>query len=558
MILTQRITKALASNWPILVLLALSPFIVWPLFMSGYFSHQDSLQVMRIFEMRRCFTDTQIPCRWAPDMGDGYGYPLFNYYGVLPYYIGAVLSYVLGFIGAAKSIFFIPLVFGGVSMYSLAKELSNKYGGFVAGVLYMFAPYRALDSYVRGDITESFAIAIIPLVFYFLLRLVKKRSYLNFLGLSLSLALFLLCHNIMNLFYVPLILVWAVFCLATFGFKNALFVIISLAAGFGMAAFFLLPAFFETSLVQADTLKSGVYDFHGHFVSLYQLFLSRFWGYGLSGPSDNLSFQIGWPHWWLVGLVVVFLPKLKSSAHKGLRVTLLFLVVFLFSIFMTHNRSTPIWEAIPILQFAQFPWRFLSVAIFSTSIIGGLSILIVPHKWQIYAALVIAVLAVALNFQFFRPQTFYLNLTDQQELSGSLWQISQKGSITDYLPKTAKVPLGIAPQTPVTLSGQTGIMGFQKGSDTFSFQANVSQPSIVEVPVFDFPVWQVMVNTEAYPKFTDQQGRITLDLNPGRYFVQGIFTNTPIRESADIVSLISALLLIFLPLLFKYGKARDK
>src|SRR3989304_10348317 len=93
------------KNIYLILLLAFSLLVVWPLFLPGYFSHHDDLQVMRIFEMRRCFEDLQIPCRWVPDMGYGNGFPLFNYYSVLPYYLGAVLSYVLGYIGAAKVLF---------------------------------------------------------------------------------------------------------------------------------------------------------------------------------------------------------------------------------------------------------------------------------------------------------------------------------------------------------------------------------------------------------------------------------------------------------------------
>ena len=170
----------LLKYWPILLILALSALVVWPLFLPGYFSHHDDLQVMRIFEMRKCIEDFQIPCRWVPDMGFGNGFPLFNYYGVFPYYIGAILSFAFGFIGAAKSLFFIVLLMGGITMYLLGEKIGGKWVGLTSGILYLFAPYRSLDAYVRGAISESFALAIIPLVFYFGLRLAKEKTSVNF------------------------------------------------------------------------------------------------------------------------------------------------------------------------------------------------------------------------------------------------------------------------------------------------------------------------------------------------------------------------------------------
>jgi len=94
--------KLLQNNWQLALIFVLGIFVSLPLFRSGYFSHQDDLHVIRIVEIRKCFTDFQIPCRWVPDMGWGNGMPVFNFYGVSVYYIGAILSYFVGFLGASK------------------------------------------------------------------------------------------------------------------------------------------------------------------------------------------------------------------------------------------------------------------------------------------------------------------------------------------------------------------------------------------------------------------------------------------------------------------------
>lgn len=88
-------TKFFRKNWAIVTLFVLSFLITWPLFVKGYFSHHDDLQVIRIFEMRKCFSDLQIPCRWVPDMAFGNGAPLFNFYGPLAYYVGGLASFIL-------------------------------------------------------------------------------------------------------------------------------------------------------------------------------------------------------------------------------------------------------------------------------------------------------------------------------------------------------------------------------------------------------------------------------------------------------------------------------
>src|SRR4051812_19673057 len=106
------IKKIFINYWHLILIGFLGLLVSWPIFLPGYFTHHDDLQVMRIFEMRKCIEDLQIPCRWVPDMGYGNGFPLFNYYGNLPYYIGAFLSYLLGYINSAKTLFLIPLLLG--------------------------------------------------------------------------------------------------------------------------------------------------------------------------------------------------------------------------------------------------------------------------------------------------------------------------------------------------------------------------------------------------------------------------------------------------------------
>lgn len=550
--------QIIKNNFPIILIVILSLLIIWPLFQSGYFSHHDDLQVMRVYEMRRCLSDFQIPCRWVPDMGYGNGFPLFNFYGVFPYYIGALLSLITGYIWAAKLLFLIPAILGGISMYFLAKEISGKNAGTVAGVLYLFAPYRALDLYVRGAIAESFALAIAPLMFCFSLRLLKEKSFKNFLGFLLSLSMFLMCHNIMTMLFLPLLIIWIAYFLIVYKFKNWLPLVLGGILGFGLSAFFILPAYFEQGLIQTETLTRYDLDFRVHFVTINQLFFSRFWGYGASvlGLNDQLSFQIGWPYWWLVilaGILMIYnLIKMKT---KNVIIILFLIVIFLISVFMTHNRSAFVWEKIGILRFTQFPWRFLSLTIFSASLLGGSVIIFFKNeKWQKILVAIIIILSVLLNWNYFKPDKFYPNITDQIKLSDGEFETQQKASILDYLPKTALEPREKAPDQPIIISGKATINNFINRSNYWKFEINVLDQTKIEIPIFDFPNWNVFIdNQKVAHNHNNLLGRISFDLLPGTYNIEGRLENTPIRTLANIISLISILGIIILG---KYGKIK--
>ena len=120
-----------------LIGLLISLSLLWPLFAAPFFTHHDDVQVIRLFEMDKCFKDHQIPCRWVPDLGGVYGYPLFNFYAPLAYYLGGLLS-ILGFdvLLSTKLMIGTGMLLSGVGMYLLAKQfwgdtfgmLTDKFG----------------------------------------------------------------------------------------------------------------------------------------------------------------------------------------------------------------------------------------------------------------------------------------------------------------------------------------------------------------------------------------------------------------------------------------------
>lgn len=533
---------------PWLILFILTILIVWPIFLPGYFTHQDDLQVMRIFEMRKCFQDLQLPCRWIPDLGFGNGYPLFNYYNVFPYYIGAAASYILGFIGSAKLLFFISVALAGVSMYLFARNLLGTYPALVATTLYMFAPYRALDIYVRGAVAESFSIAIIPLVFHFAFRLAKEDLPKVRLGLALSFAAFLTSHNILVMLYLPVIVILLMVWFWQRDLKIIKSLIFCLLLGLGLSAFFIIPAFWEKNLVQIDNLVRFEGDFRAHFISLYQLFWDRSWGYGLSsGLGSRLSFQIGWPHYFLIIISFLSLFFIKEKSRRLLYLYIALLLSFVVAVFMTHNRSAFIWEQIGILRFTQFPWRFLSIAIFSASLIGGIFVSFVKPSWSKAVAIIVILATIVLNWNYFRPYQFIINLTDQEKLSGKSWQIQQRAAILDYLPVHAVEPLEPAPKMPMVVEGKAEIKNFENRSNRWKFEVTTVSQSRIEVPVFDFPGWQVFVNGKKITHSNKNYlGRISFTLSSGNYFIVGRFEDTLIRKISNIITVVSILVVIFI------------
>jgi len=506
--------------------------------------------------MDLCFQDGQIPCRWVPDMGYGYGYPLFNYYPVMPSYLGELVykivllvAPVVALVWSVKIVFALSLLISGITMFLLAKQFWGNLGGFVSSLFYMYAPYHAVDIYVRGAMAEAWSLSWTPAVFLMIYLTIQKASLKNITLLAIFIALFLTSHNPMALLFTPIMAIWAViFLVISKNYRSAYKLAIAGVWGLGLAAFFTLPVVLEGKYVHLETLFIGYFNYLAHFVGLNQLFLSTFWGFGGSiwGVEDGMSFQIGWLHWGgiLITLILSFLLW-KKDKQKSIILIFLFLV-FLGATFLIHPRSNPIWEKVTILQTIQFPWRILAVIIFASSFAIG-SLLSVEISKRLKAVLLTClIIGAAILYQPYFQIEKIISLTDKEKLSGALWDLQRTAGIFDYLPKTAKFPpASAAPEIVEVASGSATITDFKRGTDSLKFKVDSSSGAILRLPIIDFPQWRVFVdNIQVQFSNQNELGQPTFEVSAGRHEVMAKLFNTPLRTAANLISLVSFIALI--------------
>ena len=536
------------KNIIILICLFLISIITfYRLIQPGYFSMMDDMHVFRLDQLDKCLKDGQIPCRFIQDGGMGYGYPLFNYYSPLAYSV-AEFFHLTGFslINSLKITFALCHIVGVFGMYFFASLFWGNLGGFISAIIFLLAPYQATDSFVRGAIAESLAINIIPWIFYFLTKFINSNK--NKILLIFALTALLLSHNLTSLAVAPILLIYSIFLLfknKNLNFKSILNLTIPVLFSICLSSFFLLPAIFEKNLTTVNTMTQGYFQYIIHFATLNQLFVSRFWGFGASlwGPVDDMAFSIGLIQWLLPLIAIIFLFFKKSKKYFGL--SILFFLIFLFYVFLTHNKSTFIWQLFPFMAFYQFPWRFLSIAIFAASFVTGSIILLINKKLQIIAVILITLTTILLNFSYFKEDIWYPNLTDSQELSSDRILAQSGAGLKDYWPKYGEnFPTSFAPNYP-TVSQNTIISYYSKKSNRVSLNAFTKSEGKIILPLVYFPNWQLYIDGQKSNfEINKDLGLIEFNLNSGNHSILLKLNNTPIRTIANIISLISLILII--------------
>jgi hypothetical protein len=501
--------------------------------------------LFRIFEFNRCFRDGNFPCRWAPDSGKGYGEPLFNFYAQLPYSLTEKFI-ILGFslLDSAKIVYILSLVLSGFAMFVYARRVWGQLGGLISAVFYVYAPYRAVDVWVRGALPEALAFILYPLILLFLDRYLESKKLSLLLCFSLALALLINIHNLSFLMFVPFLgIYWLVKSLAHNHLSS--FWALTMAGIFSvlLSAFYLLPVIFESSLVTLGQTVKDYYDFHIHFTTLRELFVSRFWGYGASLWAQKfLSVSVGHLHWLIpVFLSIYILMRKKLNQITGY--CLLFTVLGFLALFLTHGKSSFIWNLIPVMKYIQFPWRFLSIAVLFLSLASGYCV----HLFSQKLAPLLLVLLLLLNYGFFRPD-IWRDISDSEQFSGSLWDEARSSSLTDFWPKVGIPPVNFAPANPEFSLGEGSAIISQKWSQASRYLIKVDSPlALIKLPQVYFPGWIVSESGKIIPASTDSLGRISVNLPSGEHDLYLKFVNTPIRSLGNYISLLA---LFSLPLWF--------
>jgi len=188
--------KSFDWNWLLVVLLC--AFAVAPLAQPGFFwgAHDARHSVYFLVEFDRSIQDGILYPRWQPDYAFGYGYPFFNIYSPLAFYLGEAFHLLgLDFVAAVKVIFGLGFVLSALTMYVFARRVLGRWPGLVAAVVYVYVPYRLGDVYVRGVLAESFAFVFFPLLLWAFLELVETGQRRYLLAAGVSYAALLCTHN---------------------------------------------------------------------------------------------------------------------------------------------------------------------------------------------------------------------------------------------------------------------------------------------------------------------------------------------------------------------------
>lgn len=583
----------------LLVLLAIQPLLLghtpWP--------GDGLLHFYRLAQLESAVRQGVLFPRWLPNLGYGYGFPLFNYYSPLSYYISLVPRVAgLSLATSLRISFMFALLLLGLASFLWARSVWKSYIASVTAVLAaVYAPYTLYNTYHRAALAELWGLAFLVLTLWATGRLLSLNRPKGAIIIAiLSYAGLILSHNITALVGTPLILGYAMFLIwlrwtsdrppkgnedksASPWILLLAFVLVAL----GLSAFFWLPAFFERDLVQIENLyQSADFAYANNFLDLKELLA---WP-NTADPSQvnpPIPRSLSWPA--ILLAIMAWLPGAKLTvgqrAHR-----LGFSLVTLAFVFMILPVSRWVWDALPLLDFVQFPWRFLGPAGITLGMLAGLG----AH--QLWTAITKLGQSAgrqpddtsAIWTKFFRPAPFVLlisafiliyalpflfpssspPLPETITPTDTIMFEIETGwlgttAAADYLPRTVReLPAPdslLAQYKAIKPDRSISRIDINKLPDEFNIidsqenflESNLTYESDEVVPavfnIFAFPGWRAWIDNRPLElSSTDPNGLISATLPAGNHTLELKFTDTPLRLAAKLISQVSLLILVLL------------
>ncbi len=553
-----------------LILAALaSAFAVAPLLAPGYFwgAHDARHSVYFLVQFDSAIRDGILYPRWMPDFNFGYGYPFFNIYSPGAFYVGEALHLLgLDFVAAVKGVFALSMIFSALAMYLYTRRvLGSRAAALVSAAVYVYAPYHLADVFLRGALADSLCFVFFPLVLLGFHALVERPRPLALVRAGAALAGLMFSHYALALLFLPFL---GIYVLAvsfwTRSRRNlpALVRPLLWSAGAGLfavalAAVLVLPAALEYRFVRTDQWAGGYYSYKDHFVYFFQFF-SPTWGYGpgsVPGPQDTLPFQLG-----AVPVVLSVLSLLALRRLARLRPLVLFYqLATLGLLLLMLELSAPLWQALNLAAFAQFPWRLLSLTTMTTALLSGVPLAADElQRKDVSLPLVAAVLAVVVigSYSYLQPQI--IDAPEGPVSLGGLMRFEQSSGEMTGMTSWATLPRppSWSPLADVYVAGgmvtdkvmreqlPAGVQAITTRHSSVLDEVRVSTPQPFTLAFYTayYPGWRATVDGQAVTITpSGDLGHMTVSVPEGEHTVVLRFGDTTPRTVGMWLTLVAAL-----------------
>jgi hypothetical protein len=507
----------------LVALLVVAPFFWW----GSASGHDFEFHIQSWLDVAGQWKEGILLPRWTEWANHGFGEPRFIFYPPLSWLLGPALSAVVPWNYVPVAFIVLVQTFAGISAFAFARRMLPERAAIFGAVCYAANPNALLIIYMRSDYAELLASAFFPLLFLAALQLCgilesrgtsKRRLAVLFAAVFAAVWLSNAPAGVMATYSIVLLFVWA--AIVERSWKLLARGAASMALGFGLAGFYLVPAAYEQRWVNiGQVLSTGLL------------------------PSQNFLYA------------VINDPKPDAAETKLWRALLLLAAA---ATLMMLRPSSMLWQILPKLKFVQFPWRWMSILAVPLAYFVAAAVAKQRLRW-VWATTVLATLAGTAIF--FVRQTWW-DADDIATIQAGIAQGSGFDGTDEYDP-AGDDHYNLSTKAPrVWLMPPAGSAGTPEANVSYSrwtaeekdVRITVATTTRLALRVLNYPAWHVEVNGAPVTPESPDSGNMIVELPAGQSRVTARFGRTQDRSLGDMLSILSLVGAVILG----FGPRRDE
>lgn len=496
----------------ILFLLISSIFICIPLLNSNLdIMFDDGIQhVSRLIGTYQAITEGQTFPVIMSKFCNGFGYSWNLFYSPITAYLPLIFKLMgASFLGSMKLFMFFVVFISSITMYFFTKEVTkNNKIAVIAGILYIFAPYRLTDMYERCALSELVSFVFLPMIFqglYGIIKLKPKREYLFIFGT----VFLMLTHTVITLYTAIICFIYLLTQIKELKNKEVIKkIIISLLFVIIITSFFTIPLLEHKLFADYEVFKEGRMERTNVLVKFKLEFLELF----ITPKESIMIYEIGLLSIVLLVLTPIAIKELKQKYKNTdfYKLYIFSLVAGIISIIMTL-KIFPFEKLPSILKMLQFSFRMLEFSSFFFAFVVAVNIEVLLKNIKYKDIIVITVVLMILTCAFIPHLHYNENMIDENVLIQTVPVTEKTGRVHagcasfEYLPSKAfenRSYIETRTDEVIILKGNAQITEQVKENSKLRCKiSNVNEEATIELPYIYYLGYEVMIeNNEKITK----------------------------------------------------------
>lgn len=476
----------------------------------------DGIQhICRIIGTEQTLADKQFLPMIMSNLCNNFGYSWNIFYSPLTAYMSVVFRiFNFSYVNCLKLCMFVIVLLSGITMYKFALRITkNKKLATLASIIYILAPYRITDMYIRTALAELASFIFIPIVFEGLYIIVneEKKSY----KLALGAAGLILTHQVIAMYTAIICFVYLIVFFKKLKSKTVLKNIgVNLLFCILMTSFYwvgLLQHYFSTSyevFVPGRMEREEVLIFYK--AKFSQLFITS--------SEQTMIYAIGLLS--VIGLVLTPIAY-KKIPEEYKKTYMFFLITGVILIGMTLSIFP--FEKLPqALTMLQFTFRLFTFTSFFFAFVVATNFAILIKNFKTLDIVVLLTISILLLVPYKSKLDFNLKDNEERLINGvriteNTGRVHAGMASMEYLPtkafKNLKYIANRKDEVIVLDNDEAVISDYTKQASNMNCKiSNINKETTIELPYIYYLGYRVYANGQEITYTESDNGFIQINI----------------------------------------------